>query len=122
MSEYSIRVQKHMDNPGRFNYAVAESSFDTWLDGYVPGVPGRKTSIYDEGCLLAWMLDFMIRNATNSVKSLDDVMCILYQEYAQKNKGYSGNDFQKIAEQVAGTGFDDFSGIGCLKLHLSIRC
>ncbi len=108
MSEYSVRVQKHMDNSGRFNYAVAESSFDTWLDGYVPGVPGRKTSIYDEGCLLAWMLDFMIRNATNSEKSLDDVMRILYQEYALKNKGYSGDDFQKIAEQVAGTGFDDF--------------
>ncbi|MBK6527068.1 MAG: hypothetical protein IPG07_16880 [Crocinitomicaceae bacterium] len=29
-------LQKHFDNFGRFNYSVAESSFDTWLDGYVP--------------------------------------------------------------------------------------
>lgn len=26
-------LQRHFDNFGRFNYSVAESSFDTWLDG-----------------------------------------------------------------------------------------
>ncbi|MBK6987685.1 MAG: M61 family metallopeptidase [Bacteroidetes bacterium] len=34
--ELNIRLQKHFDNPGRFNMSVADSSFDTWLDGYVP--------------------------------------------------------------------------------------
>ena len=108
LDEYSVRLQKHMDNPGRFNYSVAESSFDTWLDGYTPGVPGRKTSIYDEGCLLALCLDFMIRSATDSKRSLDDVMGVLYFDYAKKNKGYTGSDYREIAELAASRSFKDF--------------
>ena len=42
------RLDKHFHNYGRFNLYVAASSFDTWLDGYFPGTPYRKTSIYDE--------------------------------------------------------------------------
>lgn len=108
LDEYSVRLQKHMDNPGRFNYSVAESSFDTWLDGYVPGAPGRKVSIYDEGCLLAWILDFMIRSATGSGKSLDDVMRALYFEFAKKGIGYTAGDFRHIAEQIGGRSFESF--------------
>ena len=37
------RLQKHFDNFGRNNLSVADSSFDTWLDGYSPGIPNRKT-------------------------------------------------------------------------------
>ena len=52
LKELEKQFQKHFDNHGRFNHSVGESSFDTWLDGYVKGVPGRKVSIYVEGCLL----------------------------------------------------------------------
>ena len=108
LEEYSVRLQKHMDNPGRLNYSVTQSSFDTWLDGYVPGIPGRKTSIYDEGCLLAWILDYMIRSATDSKHSLDQVMQILYFDFAKKGKGYTFADFQEISERVAGRSFKEF--------------
>ena len=50
-------LQKHFHNGGRHNLSVADSSFDTWLDGYVMGVPNRKVSIYTEGALCAFMLD-----------------------------------------------------------------
>jgi predicted metalloprotease with PDZ domain len=108
LDEYSKRFQKHMDNPGRLNYSVSESSFDTWLDGYTPGVPGRKSSIYDEGCLLALMLDFMIRSATVSEKSLDDVMRALYNEIALSGKGYTAESYRSIAERIAERSFTDF--------------
>lgn len=108
LEEFSVRLQRHMDNAGRFNYSVAESSFDTWLDGYTPGVPGRKTSIYDEGCLLALILDFMIRSATESKKSLNDVMRNLYFDFARKNRGYTADSFRECAEQVAGRSFREF--------------
>lgn len=108
LEEYSVRLQKHMDNPGRFNHGVAQSSFDTWLDGYVPGIPGRKVSIYDEGCLVAWMLDFMIRSATQSSKSLDHVMQALYFDFALKGKGYTRDDFKQLCEVAAGRDFDFF--------------
>jgi predicted metalloprotease with PDZ domain len=97
------RLQKHMDNFGRFNLSVADSSYDTWLDGYVPGVPDRKTSIYDEGCLLAFMTDMLIRKHSDNTNSLDDVMRYLYFEFARHGKGYAEKDYQQIVEQLAGT-------------------
>lgn len=68
------KLHKHFVNYGRFNQSVAEASFDTWLDGYVPGIPHRKTSIYTEGSLIALMLDVELRKSSNNQKSLDDVM------------------------------------------------
>ncbi|MFM7902846.1 MAG: PDZ domain-containing protein, partial [Bacteroidota bacterium] len=108
LAEFSIRLQKHMDNPGRTNHSVAASSFDTWLDGYVQGVPGRKVSIYDEGCLIAWILDFMIRSSKQNKKSLDDVMHVLYHDFALKGLGYSGDDFKAVCESIAERNFDVF--------------
>jgi predicted metalloprotease with PDZ domain len=108
LKEISMRVQKHFDNDGRFNSSVADSSFDTWLDGYVPGVPNRKVSIYDEGCLIALMTDLMIRRKTNNEKSLDDVMRALYNDFAKKKIAYSEHDYISIIENLTNEGVADF--------------
>ena len=101
-------MQKHFDNFGRFNLSVADSSFDTWLDGYTPGVPNRKVSIYTEGCLLAFITDITIRKQTNNAKSLDDVMRTLYFDFAKQGKGYTDNDYQQIIESLTGNSWKDF--------------
>jgi len=98
----------HFDNFGRFNQSVADSSFDTWLDGYTEIVPHRKTSIYSEGCLLALMTDLMIRRYTKNKHSLDDVMMSLYNEFAKKNKGYTEADYKATIEKIADHSFDEF--------------
>ncbi|MFY9307941.1 MAG: M61 family peptidase [Bacteroidia bacterium] len=100
------RLQKHFDNFGRFNLSVADSSFDTWLDGYAPGIPNRKTSIYDEGNLLAFATDIFIRKHSQNEYSLDDVMNYLYTEFALKGKGYSDADYKGVVEHFANTSFD----------------
>jgi len=105
---FNEQLQKHFDNFGRFNLSVADSSFDTWLDGYNPGIPNRKVSIYTEGCLLAFITDVLIRRETKNQKSLDDVMKILYTDYARQNKGYSENDYMSCVELVAAKSFKDF--------------
>lgn len=106
--ELNVRLQKHFDNYGRFNLSVADSSFDTWLDGYVPGIPDRKTSIYDEGCIIALMTDLLIRRHTQNKKSLDDVMRTLYYDFAKHKLGYSEQDYKRVVENTAGRPFDDF--------------
>ena len=78
LKELEKQFQKHFDNSGRFNHAVSESSFDTWLDGYVKGAPGRKVSIYVEGCLLAFITDYMLRKASNNKIGLEGVMKRMY--------------------------------------------
>lgn len=106
--ELTTQLQRHFDNPARFHYSVAESSFDTWLDGYVPGAPGRKVSIYTEGCLLAFVTDVKIRRATDDKFGLDDVMRQLYFDYALKNQGVSAEIYQSVIEATAGESFQSF--------------
>ena len=88
-------LNTHHRNYGRHSYSVADSSMDTWLDGYVPGVPWRKVSIYNEGALLSMILDIELIAATNGQKSMDDVMYQMYQQFAKNNIGYSVDDYWK---------------------------
>jgi len=102
------RLTKHFHNYGRFNLSVAHSSWDTWLDGYVPGAPYRKTSIYDEGNLIAFMLDVQIMKHTQNQKGLRDVCRELYNEFGKKNKGYSEQDIIDLCEKSAGVTLKPF--------------
>jgi predicted metalloprotease with PDZ domain len=105
LKTFAERLQKHFDNGGRFNMSVADSSFDTWLDGYVAGVPNRKTSIYDEGCLIAFITDVFIRKNSAGKHCLDDVMRYLNDEFALKGKGYTASDYKGIVEHFANSDF-----------------
>ncbi|MDP1727108.1 MAG: M61 family peptidase [Bacteroidota bacterium] len=101
-------LQKHFDNPGRFNYSVAQSSFDTWLDGYVPGVKGRKVSIYMEGMLAALIADIMLLKATNGNARLDQAMKLLYEETFKKGIGYTKELYKTFLEQTGRISFDTY--------------
>ncbi len=95
-------LNRHFHNSGRFNMSVAESSFDTWLDGYQMGVPNRKVSIYNEGALCAFMLDIVILNQSHGRYSLRDVMDRLYVDYALAGKGISEEDYIKELVNMGG--------------------
>lgn len=101
LRELELVIQKHLDNFGRFNASLAESSFDTWLDGYVAGAPSRKVSIYNEGALFAFITDLFIRSQTQGKKTLLDVMHALYHRFFLKNKGVSDEDFILLVEEFA---------------------
>jgi len=101
-------LDRHFNNPAISNLSVADSSYDTWLDGYVAGVPNRKTSIYTEGALCTLMLDSKIREATNHQKSFDDVMRIFHEDFYQNGKGISEADYLATINKVAGVDFTKF--------------
>jgi predicted metalloprotease with PDZ domain len=101
-------LQRHFDNFGRFNYSVAQSSFDTWLDGYLAGAPNRKVSIYNEGALLSLIIDAKIRTNSGNKTSLHDAMRDLYENFSLKNKGYTERDFQGTIEKYADENLSDF--------------
>lgn len=96
------RLQKHYHNFGRYNLSVAQSSWETWLDGYVPGAPYRKTNIYDEGSLIAFMLDVHLLRASNNTKSLRNICRLLYQRFGKTGKGYTEQDIPALVEEVTG--------------------
>lgn len=99
------RLTKHFHNYGRYNLSVADSSWDNWLDGYVPGTPYRKTSIYDEGNLIAFILDVKILEATQNKKSLRDVCVLLYERFGKLKKGYKEQDIITLVNEVSGKDF-----------------
>lgn len=100
-TEIGNYITRHLHNGGRLNLSVAESSFDTWLDGYVAGIPNRKTSIYTEGCLFSLLLDVAIIEASKGVQSLDDVMNMLYAG-AQEGIPYSAEEYEKKCVELGG--------------------
>lgn len=100
-------IQAYLDNHGRFNHSVADSSFDTWLDGYVSGIPWRKVSIYNEGFLIALICDVHIRLNSSGKHSLDDVMKKLYEDFGKKKIGYTGDDYMRLVNETSGASLDD---------------
>ncbi len=101
-------LNTHHRNYGRYSYSVADSSIDTWLDGYVPGIPWRKVSIYNEGALLSMILDIELIAATEGMKSLDDVMRNMYHAFAKNNNGYSVEDYWRTLESTGLSNAHDF--------------
>lgn len=106
--ELNKLLERHYLNEGRKNLSVAGSSYDLWLDGYEKGVPGRKVSIYNEGALLALILDLKIRIDSGHKKSLDDVMKLMWIRFGENKKGYSFKDYQLVCEEVHGTSLSDY--------------
>ena len=101
-------LKKHFHNYARLSMPVSEASFDMWIDGYEPGVPYRKTSIYTEGALLALMTDILLIEKTAGAYRLDDVMRRLYFEFACNGKGYTSDDYKQIIEQISAERWDTF--------------
>ena len=89
-------LERHLTNYGRYNLSVADSGFDSWIDGYKLGAPNRKTSIYPDAALCMLMIDLEIIRNTDGNASLHSVMKELYEDYALKEKGYSEDDFRNI--------------------------
>jgi len=107
LREMNAQLQKHFDNFGRFNYSVADSSWDTWLDGYTPGTPGRKVSIYTEGCLLAFVMDVRLLSHSNGKYGLEEFMKRLYFNFALAGKGVSEEDFRSLLVEMGGESMNE---------------
>jgi predicted metalloprotease with PDZ domain len=105
---FEDRLTKHLHSFGRYNLSVGDSSFDNWLDGYTPGAPYRKTNIYDEGCMISFMLDVLIMKHSSNKNTLQTVMKNLYDNFYKKQKGYSEQDFTDSCSSAAGIDLQEF--------------
>jgi predicted metalloprotease with PDZ domain len=95
--------------PGRLAMPVAQSSFDAWIKLYRPDENTQNTSIsyYVKGAVIGWLLDARIRRATNDLRSLDDLMRLLYARYSGE-QGFMPGEFRSAAEEIAGIPLADF--------------
>ena len=96
--------------PGHLFQPVTMTSFDTWIQFLNRSENASNTTIsyYDKGCALGMLLDLKIRHETQNVKSLDDVMRILYYDFHKaKNRGFTDQEFQDVCEKIAGCSLDE---------------
>ena len=100
-------LERHLNNPGRLNMSVAASSYDTWLDGYRMGVPGRKGSIYVEGAVLAFLCDCRIMELTGGNASLSNAMTLLWERFGRLRRGLDADSYWNTLEEVAGASLAD---------------
>ncbi|MEP2773920.1 MAG: M61 family peptidase [Fulvivirga sp.] len=108
-NELNTIFNRHFWNYGRLNESVLTSSSNLWVDGYTASAPHKKSSIYVEGAMIALCLDLKIREATNSEKSLDDVLRLLWVNHGKTNIGYAHNDIISYCESVSGVSLNSFA-------------
>jgi predicted metalloprotease with PDZ domain len=106
LTNFESSINAFENNPGRFYQSLAQASYNTWSDGPF-GKQGenanKSISYYDKGPAVGLILDLTIRNATQSKKSLDDVMRLLYWQYYNKlQRGFTDAEFQQACEAVSG--------------------
>lgn len=104
-------LNKQVNMGGDLVQSLTESSFDTWIKYYRPNENSNNSTIsyYTKGSLIAICLNFIILDATEGAKSLDDVMRALWAQYHKNpNVGYSEPDILKTFEKISGIKLNDF--------------
>jgi predicted metalloprotease with PDZ domain len=90
--------------------SAEQSSLDAWLEKYpLYSGPEDSVSYYTKGQVLGDLLDILIRDRTDNLRSLDDVVRGLNTDFAKQGKTYRDSlDIRLEAEKVAGGSFEQF--------------
>lgn len=108
LHHFQSDIAAYEKHSGHLYQSLAGASEDTWSEGPFGGNPDSSISYYQKGPALGLLLDFAIRHHTVNKKSLDDVMRTLYQQYyQQKKRGFTGPEFRKECETIAGAGLPE---------------
>jgi predicted metalloprotease with PDZ domain len=85
--------------------ALEDASLSTWIHP----TDGSGYIYYPKGSLAGLLLDVLIRDGSNNVRSLDDVMRQLYQTTYKKGRGFGANDWwPEVTRAAGGRAFTDF--------------
>ncbi|HEX2779913.1 MAG TPA: PDZ domain-containing protein [Gemmatimonadaceae bacterium] len=85
--------------------ALEDASLSTWIHP----TDGTGYLYYPKGSLAGFMLDIMIRDATDNRRSLDDVMRELYTTTYKRGRGFTGAEWWGAVSRAAGgRSFTDF--------------
>ncbi len=103
-------IREDRMRPGNAVQSLTESSFDAWIK-FSRGAPhayNTETDFYGKGGQVSLLLDLTIRRATVNAKSLDDVLRLMYLRYPLGGSGYTVEEFQAVATEVAGADLSAF--------------
>jgi len=86
--------------------SLEDASLSTWIHP----TDGTQYLYYQKGSLAGFMLDVMIRDASDNRRSLDDVMRDVYRTTYKRGRGFTGTDWWgAISRAAGGKSFADFN-------------
>jgi predicted metalloprotease with PDZ domain len=87
-------------------FALEDASLNAWIKVR----DGTDALYYPKGSLAGFLLDVMIRDASNNKHSLDTVMRELYQTTYKAGRGFTSEDWWGAVRRAAnGRSFDEFA-------------
>jgi predicted metalloprotease with PDZ domain len=86
--------------------ALEDASLSTWIHPQ----DGTGYLYYPKGGMAGFLLDVMIRDASNNARSLDTVMRELYTASFKRGRGFTGDEWWAAVSRAAGgRSFSDFA-------------
>jgi predicted metalloprotease with PDZ domain len=86
--------------------AVSDASLSSWINP----TDGSSGLYYPKGGLTGFLLDIMIRDATDNRTSLDNVMRRLYDATYKRGKGFTGAEWwSEVSHAAGGKSFTEFA-------------
>lgn len=97
-------ITEYEKRPASRVQTVEESSIETWLERYTDYQrPNRSVSYYLSGEIIGHLMDLTIRHYSANERSLDDVMRVLNQQYAQRGRFFKdASAIERLASESAG--------------------
>jgi predicted metalloprotease with PDZ domain len=104
----SETIRSLQSTPGRRVQSVEQSSFDAWIKLYRPDENSVNATIsyYTKGAVVAWLLDARLRRASDSTRTLDDLMRLAIERFSER--GFTADQFKALAGEMAGVTLDTF--------------
>jgi predicted metalloprotease with PDZ domain len=86
--------------------AVSDASLGSWINP----TDGSSGLYYEKGGLTGFLLDIMIRDASDNRRTLDDVMRTLYKTTYKRGRGFTSGDWwNAVSGAAGGKSFADFA-------------
>ncbi|HEV7994287.1 MAG TPA: PDZ domain-containing protein [Gemmatimonadaceae bacterium] len=87
-------------------FALEDASLNAWIKPR----DGTDALYYPKGSLAGFLLDIMIRDASDNKRSLDTVMRELYQTTYKQGRGFTGEDWWSAVRRASnGRSYDEFA-------------
>ncbi|MEP6927561.1 MAG: hypothetical protein ABI834_07990, partial [Ginsengibacter sp.] len=90
-------IESYFSNPGNANISPEKASLES--NEQPGGLGDYYPSVHLQGELLGTMLDFIIRDATNNKRSIDDVMRKMFKDFSG-SKGFYSADIERTVKDI----------------------
>jgi predicted metalloprotease with PDZ domain len=104
------QIEGERQRPGNREESATDCSFDAWVkySRKPPQAFNFGADLYGKGQQVSLLMDLTIRYESENKASMDDLMRALYKRFPIGSGGYTVDDLEQIAVELAGDGMHGF--------------